>query len=170
VDDYTEDLRRPDRPFDEIDVLRLRAIIMIIIVAGWPGPHDASYKPSHVQVLPCHHPTQAETWPRLIGRVLQPVFGGVDPALGHIKFDRGHDRLPDDLLETFACCMWSANAAAMATQLIPACAKLSPMLTGLAARIPRLLGCPERKWPRLRSRMSSQGWISGSETGCSFLP
>jgi hypothetical protein len=140
VDDYTEDLRRPDRPFDEIDVLRLRAMIMIIIVAGWPGPHDASYKPSQVQVLPCHHPTQAETWPRLIGRVLQLVFGGADPALGHIKFDRGSDRLSDDLLETLACCMWSANAAAMATKLNPACAKLSPMLTGLAARIATFLG------------------------------
>jgi len=124
----------------EIDILRLRAMIMIIIVAGWPGPQDASYKPSHVQVLPGHHPTQAETWPRLIGRVLQPVFGGADPALGHIKFDRGHDRLPDDLLETLACCLWSVNAAAMATQHIPACAKLSPMLTGLAARIATFLG------------------------------
>jgi len=82
---------------------------MIVIVAGWPGPHDASYKPSHVQVLPCHHPTQAETWPRLVGRLLQPVFSGADPALGHLAFDRGHDRLPDDLLETLACCMWSAK-------------------------------------------------------------
>jgi len=140
VDDYTEDLRQPDRTFDEIDVLRLRAMIMIIVVAGWPGPGNASYKPSHVQVLPCHHPIQTETWPRLIGRVLLPVFGRTDPALSRLMFDRGHDRLPDDLLETLACCMWAANAAAMATKLDPACAKLSPMLTGLAARIVTFLG------------------------------
>ncbi|MGY3396458.1 hypothetical protein ACVWW6_009049 [Bradyrhizobium sp. USDA 3311] len=140
VDDYTEDLRQPNRRFDEIDVLRLRAMIMIIVVAGWPGPGDASYKPSHVQVLPCHHPIQGETWPRQIGRVLLPVFSGADPAFGRLVFDRGHDRLTDDLLETLACCVWSANAAATATKLNPACAKLSPMLAGLAARIAAFLG------------------------------
>jgi hypothetical protein len=36
--------------------------------------------------------------------------------------------------------LWSANAAAMAANLIPACAKLSLMLTGLAARIVTFLG------------------------------
>ncbi|MBB4263754.1 hypothetical protein [Bradyrhizobium sp. CIR3A] len=140
VDDYYEDLRQPTRPFDEIEVLRLRAMIMIITVAGWPGPDAASYQPSHLQVLPCHHPIQKDTWPRLIGRVLAPVFSGANPALGRMAFDRDHDRIPDDLLETLACCMWAANAAALATRLNPACASLTPMLTGLATRIVALLG------------------------------
>ncbi|MDA9420974.1 hypothetical protein [Bradyrhizobium sp. CCBAU 53380] len=140
VDDYTEDLREPNRRFDEIDVLRLRAMMMIIVVAGWPGPGDPAYKPSQAQVLPCHHPTKGETWPRQIGRVLLPVFTGVDPAFGRLLFDRGHDRLTDDLLETLACCVWAANAAAMATKLNPACAKLAPMLAGLASKIATYLG------------------------------
>jgi hypothetical protein len=139
VDDYTDDLRRPDRPLDEIDMLRLRAMIMIITVAAWPGPSDPSYQPSHIQVLPCHHPTQSETWPRLIGRVLLPVFSGQQPALARLLVDRGHDRISDDLLETLACCIWAANAAAVATKLNPACAKLAPMLSTLAKAISKFL-------------------------------
>jgi hypothetical protein len=135
VDEYTEDLREPTRMLDEIDILRLRAMLMIIAVAGWPGPDQSSYKPSNVQVLPCHDTIQTETWPRLIGRVLAVVFSGPKPALQRLKLDASHDRLPDDLLETLACCVWSANAAAAATQANPACAKLSQILTRLAAAI-----------------------------------
>lgn len=62
-------------------MLRLRAMLMIIVVAGWPGPGDPAYKPSLAQVLPCHHPMQGETWPRQIGRVLLAVFTGVNPHL-----------------------------------------------------------------------------------------
>ena len=36
---YFEDLRQPDRRFDEFDVLRLRAMI---VIAGWPGPDNPS--------------------------------------------------------------------------------------------------------------------------------
>lgn len=140
VDDYCDDLRQPGRGFNEIDVLRLRAMIMIITVAGWPGPDDQSYKPSHVQVLPCHHPIQKHTWPRLIGRILAQVFNGADPVLGRLTLDTAHDRLPDDLLETLACSMWSANAAAVATRLHPACAALAPMLASLATRVATFLG------------------------------
>jgi hypothetical protein len=145
-------------------------MIMIIIVAGWPGPHDASYQPSRVQVLPCHHPIQAETWPRLVGRVLQPVFSGADPTLGHLRFDRGNDRLPDDLLETVACCMWSANAAATATKLNPACAKLSPMLTGLAARIVTFLGLSREEMTAPAFADVVEGLDQRFASGCSSHP
>jgi len=135
VDDYTEDLRQPNRMLDEIDILRLRAMLMIITVAGWPGVVKGSYKPSQVQVLPCYDPTHTETWPRLIGRVLAVVFSGPSPALRRLLLDRSHDRLPDDLLETLACCAWSANAAATATRMNPACAKLAPFLNTLATAV-----------------------------------
>jgi hypothetical protein len=94
VDDYTDDLRRPDRMLDEIDIPRLRAMLMIIAVARWPGSDRSSYKPSHVQVLPGYGPIQMETWPRLIGRVFAAVFNGPNAALRRLKFDRSHERSP----------------------------------------------------------------------------
>jgi hypothetical protein len=139
VDTFTEELRQPNRALDAIDMLRLRAMLMIIGVAGKPNASASTYKPSQMQVLPSSDGSQGETWPRLMGRVLGVVFFGPDPAIRRLRFDKGHDRLPDDVLETWACCIWSALAAAAAARLDPGCIRLSPLLARLAASVQALL-------------------------------
>jgi hypothetical protein len=54
---------------------------------------------------------------------LAVVFSGPNPAIKRLKFDKGHDRLPDDVIEAWACCIWSAQAAAAASRADPGCAR-----------------------------------------------
>jgi hypothetical protein len=97
-----------------------------------------------------------------MGCVLRPVFSGPDPAIKKIKFERSHDRLPDDVLETLACCIWSAEAATAATRADPACSKLAPFLEKLAASIRELLALSkeERAAPSFVGVI--EGWINVS--------
>jgi hypothetical protein len=139
VTTYTEDLREPGRVLDAVDMLRLRAMLTIIIVAGWPGSDDRSYRPSAVQVLPCSDRSHGETWPRLAGRVLAAMFAGANPALKKLRFDKGRELIPDDALEAWAICIWTASAAVAAAKLDPACKALSPILERLVASIKMLL-------------------------------
>jgi hypothetical protein len=157
VDDFSEDIREPDRVLDAVDMLRLRAILTIIAVAGWPGLSAPSYKPSQIQVLPRSDSMHGETWPRLIGRLLAPVFAGPKPAIKKLKFEKSHDRLPDDVLEALACCIWSVEAAATATRADPACCKLAPFLERLAASVGALLGLSKEE----RAAPSFVGVIEG---------
>jgi hypothetical protein len=139
VDSYTEELRQPDRILDAVDMLRLRAMLTIIAVAGWPEASAPAYKPSQTQVLPCSDSDQGETWPRLMGRALAVVFSGPNPAIKRLKFDNGYDRLPDDVIEAWACFIWSAQAAAAAARADPGCVRLSPFLARLAEAVQVLL-------------------------------
>jgi hypothetical protein len=74
-----------------------------------------------------------------MGRVLAVVFSGPNPAVKRLKFDKGYDRLPDEVIEAWACCIWSAQAAAAAARADPGCARLSPFLARLAEAVRVLL-------------------------------
>jgi hypothetical protein len=67
-----------------------------------------------------------------MGCVLHPMFAGPRPAIKRFVFDKCHDRFTDDILETWACCVWSVQAALAATRDNTVCAKLVPFLSRLS--------------------------------------
>jgi len=98
-----------------IDLLRLRAMLMILAAAAWNGKAAAE---NMLQVLPPTGDCKAE-WPRLIGKVLFTYFGGQRIAIRRLVLDGFYDQIPDDILECWATCMWAAQAIALAAAQDP---------------------------------------------------
>jgi len=101
------------------DVLRLRAILMVVARAGQacaPARKEAS-APTSLQVLPCDESAQA--WPKIVGRILFTFFGGNLPAIRNVQIEAIHDQIPDDILECWATCLWAAQACVLAASLHP---------------------------------------------------
>ncbi len=105
--------RAEAKQLGSFDVLRFRAILMIVAAAGQPGGTAASKKPTALQVLPCDG--GAETWPRLIGQLVFSFFGGNCPAIRHLQIEAMHDRISDDILECWATALWAMQACMAAT-------------------------------------------------------
>ena len=114
------------------DILRLRALITVIAIAGFG---EATPKPTAVQVLPTSANGSAETWPRLIGRTLHTFFGGRDPAVQRLALEAFHDRLPTDVLETWATCVWAGEIALAASRRAPPLVSLVPILQRLVEQM-----------------------------------
>ena len=136
VDAFTHRVRGPvAQVLSTNDLLRLRALLTVIIVAGWNGPGPHASRPSPVQVLPIHDGNRTDTWPRLIGRALAPFFSGPCPAIIRLSLDRVHDRLPDDVLECFACCRWAAGAAFDAVRRTAPRSELAKIMEQLVVKV-----------------------------------
>lgn len=100
-----------------VDLLRLRALLMVVLTAGTRRTHRIVAAPeqrmSRVQVLPILGDTG---WPRLATRLLYEFFRH-DPVLAYMV------RLPEDLtgalpvdvVECWATCAWAACAVQSAT-------------------------------------------------------
>ena len=114
------------------DLLRLRTMLMVIAIAGYG---EDEQKPTMVQVLPTVASGPAETWPRLMGRTLQAFFGHRKPAVRRLKLEAVHDRLPTDVLETWATCMWASEVALEASRRTSALGNLVPILEGLVRNV-----------------------------------
>lgn len=126
------------------DVLRLRALLMIVAAAGWAGREiDAggSKGRTSLQVLPMQD--GAESWPRLMGQVLFGFFGGNDPAIRHVKLDALHEQFTDDILECWATCFWCLRACLGAPCSKDEHAALARYILALAERLYRLTGLKE---------------------------
>lgn len=99
--------RKKDGALTTFDILRLRALLMIVAAAGW-NCKDVDTGETHartsLQVLPVQG--GGESWPRLLGRILFCFFGGPNPAIRQVKLDALHDQLTDDVLECWATCFW----------------------------------------------------------------
>ncbi len=95
-----------------IDVLRLRAMLMIIAAAGQPA--KAKGNSGALQVLPLNN--DADSWPKLMGHLLFAFFGGNRPAIRHIQIEAVHDKLPDDVFECWATSLWAAQACVCAAR------------------------------------------------------
>lgn len=91
-----------------IDLLRLRAMLMVILAAGWDG---VSKPASTLQVLPSSGDANA-AWPRLLGKCLFAYFGGSSPPIRRLVIEDYFDQIPDDILECWAGCFWSVLAIA----------------------------------------------------------
>jgi hypothetical protein len=123
------------------DVLRLRALLMIVAAAGWAGAEsDAgeSIGRTSLQVLPVQD--GAEGWPRLMGQVLFGFFGGNDPAIRHVNLDALHEQPTDDILECWATCFWCLHACLVALCSNDEHAALARYILALAERLYRLTG------------------------------
>lgn len=94
-----------------IDILRLRAIIMVLAAAGWDGKSQTSA----FQTLPPSGDKEG-SWPRLIGKALAAYFGGTNPAIRTLRVDDYYEAIPDDILVCWATCMWSIHVVIAACE------------------------------------------------------
>lgn len=105
-----------DKPqLTAIDLLRLRAMLMVILAAGWDGQ---SKQTSTLQVLPTAGDANA-AWPRLLGKCLFAYFGGNAPPIRRLVIEDYYDQIPDDILECWAGCLWSIQAVLAVGMEIP---------------------------------------------------
>ncbi|MFZ1991930.1 MAG: hypothetical protein WAW96_19415, partial [Alphaproteobacteria bacterium] len=133
--------RKSNDTITTFDVLRLRALLMIVAAAGWAGRETDtgnSKGRTSLQVLPVQD--GAESWPRLMGQVLFGFFGGNDPAIQHVKLDALHEQLTDDILECWATCFWCLHACLGAPCSKDEHAVLARYILALAERLYRLTG------------------------------
>lgn len=124
---------------DNYDVIRLRALLMIICTAALPvaATRISDVKASRLQVLPSEG--DPNSWPMVIGRALFELFGGKNPGIRHLYLTGEHDQIPDDILECWATCYWCLQACLTApvsphererlTHYIKPLAKLAYLLT-----------------------------------------
>jgi hypothetical protein len=103
-------LRKQAGALTTLDILRLRALLMIVVAAGHGRAASAlDNETSSLQVLP--REDSEESWPRLIGRILFGVFDGADPAIGHVQLETAGEHIAEDILECWATCFWCVQAA-----------------------------------------------------------
>lgn len=100
---------------DNYDVLRLRAILMILCAAAMPcclSGNSKSDGQSRLCVLP---PEKDEhSWPRLMGQLIFAMFGGKSPAFQSLCISTEHDQIPNDFIECWATCYWCIQACLVA--------------------------------------------------------
>ena len=70
-----------------------------------------------------------------MGRTLYAIFGGREPAVRRLKLEAFHDRLPTDVLETWAMCLWAGEIALAASRHVPALASLAQILQRLVEQL-----------------------------------
>lgn len=101
--------RRESGAFDNHDIFRLRALLMIICTAAFPGPAGKiGASRSRLQVLPCEG--DQDSWPLVLGRTLFDIFGGKHPAVRNFYLSSEHDQIPGDIVECWATCYWCLQA------------------------------------------------------------
>jgi hypothetical protein len=111
--------RKKAQELTTFDVLRLRAMLMIVAAAGYADGKEASDASDRtsLQVLPVD---SAEFgWPRMIGKILFGFFGGPDPAIKQVLIEGTHDQMSDDIVECWATCFWAVQACLNAS-VVPA--------------------------------------------------
>ncbi|MDX2141841.1 MAG: hypothetical protein SFV19_00675 [Rhodospirillaceae bacterium] len=101
--------RRSNGALSNQDMLRLRALLMIIAAVSWsPSADHEKDRKSPLRILPAEG--RGETWPFVIGRLLFGIFGGTDPAIRYLYLQQEHDQISDDILECWASCYWFFQA------------------------------------------------------------
>jgi hypothetical protein len=102
--------RKESGKLDNHDLIRLRALLMIICTAALPvaASKTGTVKGSRLQVLPTED--DERSWPLVIGRVLFELFGGKNPGIRYLYLAADHDQIPADVLECWATCYWCLQA------------------------------------------------------------
>ena len=111
VGDFRERIRTRKEigALDNHDVIRLRALLMVICTAAYPEPAGiGGATRSRLQVLPSEG--DQDSWPLVLGRILFEIFGGNHPAIRSIYLASEHDQIPDDIVECWATCYWCLQA------------------------------------------------------------
>lgn len=104
-------VRREIGSLDNYDVLRLRALLMILCAAAIPCSPSGGGEPDGQSRLRVLAPEKDEhSWPNLMGRLIFALFGGTSPAFRDLCVSNEHDRIPDDFIECWATCYWCIQA------------------------------------------------------------
>lgn len=128
--------RRESGTLDNYDVLRLRALLMILCAAAMPcSPSDGGKLggQSRLSVLPPEK--DAHSWPNLMGKAIFALFGGTSPAFRDLCVNSQHDQIPDDFIECWATCYWCIQACLVAPLSQPAHARLERFLKPLLEKV-----------------------------------
>lgn len=80
------------------DLLRLRAIFMLIASFGWKRSGSTLNKIGN------------NSWSRAFGKTLHLVFSGKHPAIANLRVEGVHINVPVDFQECWATCMWASQA------------------------------------------------------------
>ena len=78
--------------------------------------------------------------------MLYSIFGSNKPAIRFLHIDEFHDQMPDDLLETWAVCLWCLQAALEANVSVKERERLDKFLKSLAAKIYQFLGLAQEEF------------------------
>lgn len=100
-----------NEPLTNYDLVRLRALVMIIATAASPYAKlsdEYKEKASQVRVLPVEG--DPNSWPMVLGRLLFTFFGGNNPAIKQLHLVKEHDQIPSDFNECWATCYWAFQA------------------------------------------------------------
>lgn len=117
-----------------IDVLRLRALIVVVAAAGYGKSQSASDdKRTSMQAFPATG--DVNSWPRLLGRVLFIFFGGNKPAIHALRLDASFVELTADIKESWATSFWAIQICLDVTRRNRGSANLIKSLEGLAQRL-----------------------------------
>ncbi len=127
----------------KFDILRLRAVLMILAASGQPvmrarQPGPSGRRLTSQQVLPLDDSVHA--WPRLIGRTVFAFFGGNHPAIRQFRPETADDQIPDDILECWATCYWTLQAATCAAAAHKDLRSTAPMFENLSRKTYLLTG------------------------------
>ena len=103
--------RKSNDTITTFDVLRLRALLMIVAAAGWAGRESdtgASKVRTSLQVLPVQDGEGKLA--AAYGTSSFCFFGAKDLTIQHVKLDALHEQVTDDILECWATCFWCLHA------------------------------------------------------------
>ena len=128
--------RRASGALDNYDVLRLRALLMILCAAAMPCSPSGGGKSdgqSRLSVLPAEK--DAHSWPNLMGKAIFALFGGPSPAFRDLCVNSQHDQIPDDFIECWATCYWCIQACLVAPLSQPDHARLERYLKPLLKKV-----------------------------------
>ena len=131
--------RRENGALDNYDVLRLRALLMILCAAAMPcspSGRGGSDGQSRLRVLA---PEKEEhSWPNLMGKLIFALFGGTNPAFRDLCISNEHDQIPDDFIECWATCYWCIQVCLVAPLSQREHARLERLLNPLLEKVCRL--------------------------------
>lgn len=148
----------PLKPLLLHDMLRLRAVLMMMLGAACPiGTGLLDKRILESQVL---RPDGEHAWARLIGRVLATFFNDPEPLIEALQLQDYESALPVELVECFATCFWSIQACRIAANAKPCMHSLRQQLDGLSANIYRRSGltraeCQDKTVTEIFEKMTS---------------
>ena len=130
--------RRDSGALDNYDVLRLRALLMILCAAARPCSASGGGEPDGRSRLCVLAPEKDKhSWPNLMGKLIFALFGGTNPAFRDLCVSNGHDQIPDDFIECWATCYWCIQACLVAPLSRPEHARLERFLNPLLEKVCR---------------------------------
>lgn len=114
------------------DILRLRALLMVVCSAAVPPNAKAKSNLPDLKVLPAQG--DSDSWPLLMGRLIFALFGGKKPTIHELILQSEHNQLPDDIIECWATCYWCLAACLSLPLSQKEKARLTAMLEPLAQK------------------------------------